>query len=460
MSTVSSVQTEALNLLYLDPSSKGDSLETNLREAGYQVTRVHHSGALPDTLNPDIAIVLFAIDASEASPQDLFAEVQRVLPDAVQVAYTSKKSISETMQTLLEMYDWEVIQALNLPKEFSRLRRRIENKTRLTQDNRQLRLALGDPVGEVHLVARSSRMQKLMQQAHQVADLDSSLLITGQSGTGKTTLARWIHAQSPRAHQPLVMVSCASLPRELIESELFGHQKGAFTSATHDRPGRAEIAHRGTLFLDEIGELPLELQPKLLTFLQDRVVTRIGSNKARRVDVRVIAATNQDLEKMCQEREFREDLFYRLNVLNLRLPPLAKRREDLPELIEATLDRITTRRGIPPFRVSGEAMAALLDHPWPGNLRELENELERAAAFCEDGILRRSNFLLEAPVPKRTPGEGLGLAGMTLAEIEREAIRETLRYCQGNKAAAARQLGISEKSIYNKMRRHGLFPTY
>lgn len=339
----------------------------------------------------------------------------------------------------------------------------------------------------------------LMTRIDRLAKLDSTVFIGGESGTGKSTIARLIHQKSRRANGPFVSINCASLPRDLLTSELFGHTKGAFTGAVSDRAGHAEVANRGTLFLDEIGDLPLELQPKLLTFLQDRTIQRLGSSEVRKVDVRLIVATHRDLAEMCREHAFRQDLFFRLMVLSLELPPLRHRLSELPMMAEACLNRICQRMGMPPKSLTESGLNVLLKYTWPGNIRELENVLERAAAFSEGNTIGPDELVFNTTLSKRTDGiqidhpstakdstlnphnsplteaippsashsegggtgaspqkppeEKLSLAGKTLDEIEREAILQTLAACGGNKAKCARMLGISEKSIYNKMRR-------
>ena len=228
-------------------------------------------------------------------------------------------------------------------------------------------------------------VQRSSEENQQARGLDSTILLTGESGTGKTTIARMIHNLGPRSGKAFVAVNYASLPRDLIEAELFGHIKGSFTDATEDRPRRAEIADGGTLFLDEIGDLPLELQPKLLTFLQEKTFQRIGSNREVKVDVRVISASHQDLAGLCEERRFRADLYYRLNVLKLHVHALRERQGDIPTLTETILKRIARRRGIENITLTDEACQRLLAHRWPGNIRELENIIERASAFCGPG---------------------------------------------------------------------------
>ncbi len=346
--------------------------------------------------------------------------------------------------------------------------------------------------------ARSSGAyaDELTRQIDRIANLDSTVFIGGESGTGKSTVARMIHRKSRRADGPFVTVNCASLPRDLIHSELFGHTKGSFTGAVKDRLGHVEVADGGTLFLDEIGDLPLELQPKLLTFLQDKIIQRLGTTESKRVDVRLIVATHRDLGKMCREQLFREDLYYRLMVLGINLQPLRQRLDELPSLVEEILTMLCERMEVEQKTLATNSMARLLAHNWPGNIRELENVLERAVAFSSGEAIVPNDLLFyrtsENPfhsggfveldredsekqalaVESNTTYGELGeepteicdsvttnefdLVGKTLDEIEREAISRTLVALRGNKARAARSLGISEKSIYNKMQRLGL----
>ncbi len=374
----------------------------------------------------------------------------------------------------------------------------------------------------------------IMNQIKRLAAVDSTVFIGGESGTGKSTVARMIHQKSRRAKGPFVSINCASLPRDLLTSELFGHTKGSFTGAVKDRAGHAEVADGGTLFLDEIGDLPLELQPKLLTFLQDRTIQRLGSSEVRKVDVRLIVATHCDLAEMCREQAFRPDLYFRLMVLSIALPPLKARTAELPVMAAGILAKICERMGTAPKQITDGAIRVLLEHSWPGNIRELENVLERAVAFSTEAQIHARDLVVTsvtldrrgrsseqatsvttsvlaeqptpAPVrpdprltslpatqyapipglselPKPQPTEvspqlqqvepanllliednkpansdssGYVLVGKTLADIERDAIVQTLDACRGNKAKTARMLGVSEKSIYNKMRRLGI----
>jgi DNA-binding NtrC family response regulator len=302
-------------------------------------------------------------------------------------------------------------------------------------------------------------MKKLMANAKKVAHLDSSILLTGESGTGKGVLARYIHAQSDRADKPFITVSCPALPRELLESELFGHEKGAFTGALKRRVGKIEAAKGGTLFLDEIGDLPIDLQPKLLNVLQDKEFQRVGGEQTLPCDVRIITATNIDFKEKIKNKEFREDLYYRISVIPLELPALRTRPVEIIPLAEHFLKRVTLQRGSSSVVISKSATKKLLQYDWPGNVRQLENLIERASAFCEDNQIDADDLVGNIDSPSNSDTTDNSLAGKTLAEIEKIAISQTLDLCNGNKAESARTLGISEKSIYNKMNRLNLTPT-
>lgn len=308
------------------------------------------------------------------------------------------------------------------------------------------------------LRSSNPQLRKLFDHLAKAARLDSTILLTGESGTGKTHFAREIHRLSPRAAEDFITVSCPALPRELLESELFGHERGAFTGATASRTGRFEQATKGTLFLDEIGDLPTELQPKLLTVLQDREFFRVGGSKQIETNARVIAATNINLRERVEQGTFREDLYYRLNIIELHIPSLRDRTEDIPALVTGILSDIARRRGTEGWQMSPEAMDNLCKFDWPGNIRQLQNVLERATAFSE------SSELLEHDIHHLLNGRGEGPVnplpglshGLTLQEVERNAFIQTYLRTGKNKARTARELGISERSVYNLLGRHGL----
>ena len=316
----------------------------------------------------------------------------------------------------------------------------------------------GGKAAKAKIQSASPHLRQLLGHLAKAARLDSTILLTGESGTGKTHFAREIHRLSPRAKEEFITVSCPALPRELLESELFGHERGSFTGATSSRAGRFEQASRGTLFLDEIGDLPPELQPKLLNVLQDREFFRVGGSKMLQTNARVISATNVDLRQRVEEGAFREDLYYRLNIIELHIPPLRERKEDLPELTKGILAQIAKRRRSEGWELTPQAQKALGDFDWPGNVRQLENVLERATAFAEKPVLEAEDFIrLLIGRKENGPTTGAGdSVGLTLQEIERNAFIQTYLRSGKNKARTARELGISERSVYNLLGRHGL----
>ncbi len=346
------------------------------------------------------------------------------------------------------------------PEELFAVLFRAFDHHRVRQENEALRDAVGESTEIPTMVAESPAMAALLEKARKIAPLDANVLLTGESGVGKGVLARMIHSLSPRAGRPFVTVSCPALPRELLESELFGHEKGAFTGAIKRRIGKIESAAGGTLFLDEIGELPLDLQPKLLNVLQDRRFQRVGGETTLKADVRLITATNIDFAAKIAEGSFREDLYYRLSVIPLEVPALRERPEEIAPLVRRILSDIATRRKSHRVELAPEALALFYQYRWPGNIREMENVLERLSVFCDNATITAADLPREfrptsvsrvSLVPE--PG---GLAGLSLEHVERAAVIQTLQLCGGNKAETARRLGISDKSVYNKLKAYGI----
>jgi formate hydrogenlyase transcriptional activator len=303
------------------------------------------------------------------------------------------------------------------------------------------------------IVGNSPRLRHALQQAKLVAPTDSTVVLYGETGTGKELFGRLIHNLSGRRGGPLVALNCAAIPEGLLESELFGHEKGAFTSAIAQRTGRFEAANRGTLFLDEIGDIPLALQPKLLRILQEQQFERLGSNRTVRVDVRVVAATNIDLSSLVDEGKFRSDLFYRLNVFPIALPPLRERREDIPWLVHHLVTKAAERMRKPIRRIPVEAMEAMVNYSWPGNVRELQNFIERAVILAEDAVLRISTLECKSMSPSAESGAG------TLFDVQRERILEVLEetnwVISGSRGAAA-VLGLPRTTLISKMQKLGI----
>jgi PAS domain S-box-containing protein len=326
------------------------------------------------------------------------------------------------------------------------------------------------------MVARSHAMQQIFQLIGLLGESDASVLVTGESGTGKELVARAIHARSHRRDRPFVAVNCGALPGELLESELFGHARGAFTGAVRDKPGRFEVVEDGTIFLDEIGDMPLELQVKLLRVLQERTFERVGETTTREVSARVVAATHQDLARLVAERRFREDLYYRLNVVPIHVPPLRDRRQDVEPLVFHILDRIGSRRGRT-YRLSPGVLRRLLAQPWPGNVRQLENALEYATTICEgetlherdlppelgtgraDGSASEDAAAARSPEPVASPKPDEPTVTWRPegeAYPTRHDVEEALRATRHRRAAAAELLGISRTTLWRRMREHGL----
>ncbi len=312
-------------------------------------------------------------------------------------------------------------------------------------------------IGGVVRSERHATHQQFYDRIRKTANMDSTVLITGESGSGKSTIARMIHEQSRRRSAPFVAVNCPSFPRDLMEAELFGYQRTSSEGLVDNFLGAFAKASGGTLFLDEIADMPLDLQPRLLMVLQDNRTQ--GSMNAVPYDWRLVVATRQDLSEFCQQGKFREDLYHRLNVLQIKVPPLRQRMDELPKFVQNLLRKIAIKQNSSVASFSQKALFKLQNHSWPGNIRELENVLERAATYCQSGVIEESDITIDKTakptVEFNQPIES-AICGKTLAEIERLAIVATLQYCNGNKAMTARTLGISEKSIYNKMKRLGI----
>jgi two-component system NtrC family response regulator len=341
--------------------------------------------------------------------------------------------------------------------------RRLLDRRRLDREVRALRDRLRDRIDVDGFVAESGAMQEVLSVVRRVAPTDSTVLILGESGTGKERIAELIHAQSPRAERPFIRVNCAALPETLLETELFGHRKGAFTGAHQDRRGRFEEADGGTLLLDEVGELTLATQAKLLRALEEREIVRLGDNRPRKVDVRILAATNRDLEEEVQAGRFRQDLYYRIQVIAVVIPPLRERREDVVALIPGLLERFSGEAGVPTRRLSREAHDLLVRYDYPGNVRELMNVLQRAVILSPGEQIRVEDLAEQVrrpPEPEAAPGP---MPGQTLPElveeIERRAIHRALRQEGGVKARAARALGLPERVLRYKMNKYEIDAT-
>jgi DNA-binding NtrC family response regulator len=327
----------------------------------------------------------------------------------------------------------------------------------LRDENRQLKEELGRRYEFDNIRGRSAPMQEIFSTISRVAPTRATVLLAGESGVGKDLIARAIHFHSPRRDRPFVKINCTAIPENLMESELFGYEKGAFTGAAQSKPGKFEQADSGTVLLDEIGDVPASIQVKLLRVLQEREIERLGSNKTLHVDVRVIAATNQDLRAALEQGTFREDLYYRLNVVPISIPPLRARRDDIPFLADHFVKAMGAENGSPVQSLTDAAVKKLTEYHWPGNVRELQNVIERSLVLCTGDRLDADDIKLEtAPRARAQTGEHLLPDGMTLDEYEQSIIREALQRAEGNKSQAARLLGLTRNALRYRLAQMGL----
>jgi len=399
---------------------------------------------------PPYHFVLTDLKMSAVDGLEVLRQTKTVSPETevvLMTAYADAKTAVEAMKG--GAYDY-IVKPFELD-EIVLMAAKVMERHDLLRENLDLREALGEARGLGGIVGASEAMKNVFTLAAKVAATDATVLITGESGTGKDLLARAIHFHSTRGDRPYVKVSCGAVPETLLESELFGHEKGAFTGAHKSKQGRFETANGGTVFLDEIGEIPPGTQVKLLQVLQEKSFVRLGGTKTTHVDVRIIAATNRDLAKAMKEGAFREDLFYRLNVFPIHVPPLSERPDDVPLLIEAVLKK----HGHAPDKITPDALAVLCSHSFPGNVRELENLLERALILTGDEAIGSEHFPSLGGAD-RSPSEDPGKAGMNLNKLERGMIMRALEKAEGNKSRAARLLGITRRALYSKMETHGI----
>jgi DNA-binding NtrC family response regulator len=380
-------------------------------------------------------------------------EAKKVRPEIAVVIMTAYATV-DTAVSAMKMGAYDYLVKPFDPEELSIMMQKIVSQQSLVRENAVLRQALKQEYKFRDLLSKSPAMQGVFELARTAARSNSTILILGESGSGKEVLARAIHMESPRVDGPFVAVSCAALTETLLESELFGHEKGSFTGAIARRKGKFEAAHGGTLFLDEVGDIGQKLQLDLLRVLEDRRFHRIGGNDLIEVDVRIIAATNRDLRKAAHEGKFREDLFYRLNVIPITIPPLRERREDIPLLVENFVERLSVEMKKRIEGVSSDAMAAILAHDWPGNVRELRNILERGAVVATGPVIQLSDLGL----PSRADAQAQPKPGTmaSLEEVERRHVAAVLAHTGGNVSQSARILGIDRVTLYNKMRKWGI----
>ena len=427
-----------------------ESLGDWLKDVGYQVLTTENGPKALEVIEkekPGIMIADLVMPGMDGI--ELMKRAKAQQPKIEVIIITAYASIPTAITAMKEgAYDY--IEKPFCPERAELLVEKLVEHQELVEENLSLRQKLEDRYRFENIIAKSSKMQRLIELIKVVGKSNATVLITGESGTGKELVARAIHSQSHRRNKPFVAVSCAALPESLLESELFGHEKGSFTGAYAQKKGKFEFANGGTIFLDEVGEMSANIQVHLLRVLEEKEFTRVGGNEPIRVDLRVISATNKDLRKAIEKQEFREDLYYRLNVVNVELPPLRERKEDIPLLAEHFLNKFAMENKKEISGFSPEAMELVLGYDWPGNVRELENAIERAV------ILAKSSIITIADLPQ----ENLSLAYSTtprknLKAVEKGHIWNILRETGENYSEAARILGISRMTLYNKAKEYG-----
>jgi len=450
-----------LRVLVVDDEIRNAELTAlDLRDAGHQADFV---GGGEDALRRMEAAPYEAVITDlRMKPPDglaLLETIRKRWPETTVVLMTAYASMDTARRALKGgAYDY-VDKEGEFREELKSILERAARERDLQAANQRLESTVDSLTrGLATIVGDSAATRRAIELARKVATTDSTVLLTGESGSGKDLFARAIHFTSRRAAGPWVKVNCGALPENLLETELFGHEKGAFTGAVRLKPGRFEDAQRGTIFLDEIGELPMSLQVKLLQVIEEKTFTRVGGNQPLTVDVRIIAATNRDLGEMVQARQFREDPFFRLNVLPVRLPPLRERPGDIPELVEFFL----RRHGASPDQVTPAARRALERYAFPGNVRELEHTLERAMILAGADPIEVEHLSFARPDRMGDPGDApswvpeIPPEGLSLEVLERELMLKALDMARGNKSQAARLLGLTRRTLYSRMERHGL----
>jgi two-component system, NtrC family, response regulator HydG len=435
-------------LIVDDELSVRDSLSKWFQEEGYEVGAAENAGdALTRLAEHPWDVALVDIKMRGTDGIELQRRMHEIDPKLMVIIMTGYASV-ETAVTALKNGAYDYVTKPLDPDEIAHLVKNALAHKHTEQENTLLRETVAEVARPEEIVGQSTAMQKVFHAIETVGPTDATVLVTGESGTGKELVARAVHAASPRRFHPLVVIHCGALTETLLESELFGHEKGAFTGAQYRKKGKFEIAEGGTVFLDEIADISLKTQTDLLRVLQEREITRVGGNQIIKVDFRCIAATNKDLEKLIEEGKFRPDLFYRLNVFRIELPPLRERREDIPLLVNDFVRRFSLAMNKRITRVAPEAMDRLQQQPWLGNVRELENAVERAMVVAQEPELLERDFIFKTePASNGT--------NKTLEEMERAHILRVLDECGGNQSRAAEVLDIDRVTLHHKLKKYG-----
>ncbi len=430
-------------------------VQLQLTSAGFDVEQARTAEeALPLLDRADL--VLTDLRLPGMSGLEMLSLIQRQNGHAPVIMMTAHGSIETAVEAMKAGAVDFLLKPFSLDHLMTVVNKALEVRG-LRDENRKLKEELGRRYEFDNIIGRSPQMQEIFAAVLRVAPTRATVLLTGESGVGKDLIARAIHFHSPRTDRPLVKINCSAIPENLMESELFGYEKGAFTGANISKPGKFEQADTGTVFLDEIGDVPQPVQVKLLRVLQEREFERLGSNKTQRVDIRMIAATNQDLRAALEQGTFREDLYYRLNVVAMEIPPLRARKVDIPYLANHFIHKLAPDSGSSVESITPAAMDMLLDHSWPGNVRELENVIERSLVMATGKQLDAKDIKLDLPRHRPVVSGELALPeGMSLEQYEQELIRQALKKADGNKSRAARLLGLTRNALRYRLTQMGL----
>ena len=447
-------------LVIEDKDSMREMLSKTLEAEGYEVETVRDGeGGVERAKEKKYDVVLADLKLPKMDGIEVLSSLKEMDHDVAVILMTAYGTIEKAVEAMREgAFDF-----LTKPFDTDHLsvliKRALENR-RLMAENVLLREELGHNLGYAEIIGKCEKMQEVSRLIQKVAPSDTTVLVLGESGTGKELFARAIHSLSARRKGPYVAINCAAIPRELLENELFGSERGAYTGSVARKMGKFEIAQGGTIFLDEVGDLDIALQAKLLRVLQDKTFERLGGTKTLTVDVRVIAASNADLKKATEKKQFREDLFYRLSVFPITIPPLRERREDIPELADYFVKKYCAEMKKANKRISKEAMALLGKYHWPGNVRELENTIERAIILCEGKKILPEHLAIRIPTPNEIrlrEGAGLKEVGQyAQAEAESALIMRVLSQVRGNKRKAAQALKIDYTTLFEKIKKYGI----
>ncbi|MBP6703258.1 MAG: sigma-54-dependent Fis family transcriptional regulator [Vicinamibacteria bacterium] len=438
-----------------DEVNAASALCTLLKEDGYDVACAHDGAAgLNLAEQNDADVVLTDLRMPGMDGLELLKRLKESRPQTMVILMTAYGTVKNAVRAMKSGAEDYLAKPLDVEELEVVLERALEKK-HLLEETRQLRERVADKYRFENILGESPDMLRAFKAIRQVAPSNASVLLLGESGSGKELFAQALHQSGPRRTRPFIKVACASLPETLLESELFGHEKGSFTGAITTRAGRFEAADGGTLFLDEIGDISPTVQVKLLRFLEEREFERVGGNKTFKVDVRIVSATHRDLAKKIADGSFREDLYYRLNVVEIHIPPLRERVIDVPLLAQHFLKKFSTQNGKEIRSLSDDALSLLLRQPWPGNVRQLENAIERAVVLAEEPVLTPAHFPTlggKVDTGETARATAISIPGSSLADIEREAILRTIESVGGSTSRAARILAISPRKIQYKLK--------